>query len=42
MLDPMMRATASGSGTQKKDATPGRNELCLCKSGKKFKRCCGA
>jgi hypothetical protein len=42
MLDPMMRAVASRSATQKKDATPGRNELCPCKSGKKFKRCCGA
>ena len=23
-------------------AVPGRNELCLCGSGKKYKKCCGA
>ncbi len=25
----------------RKDATPGRNEVCACGSGKKFKACCG-
>ena len=25
-----------------KDATPGRNDVCSCGSGKKYKKCCGA
>jgi preprotein translocase subunit SecA len=27
--------------TQKKDKKIGRNDLCPCGSGKKYKRCCG-
>jgi uncharacterized protein len=25
-----------------KEAAPGRNDVCSCGSGKKYKRCCGA
>jgi len=25
-----------------KEATPGRNDVCSCGSGKKYKKCCGA
>jgi uncharacterized protein len=28
--------------TVRKVATPGRNDVCSCGSGKKFKKCCGA
>jgi uncharacterized protein len=28
--------------TVRKADTPGRNDLCSCGSGKKFKKCCGA
>ena len=28
--------------TKKKDAEVGRNDLCPCGSGKKYKKCCGA
>ena len=28
--------------TLRREATPGRNEPCLCGSGKKYKKCCGA
>ena len=30
------------SGTIVKEALPGRNDLCPCNSGKKYKKCCGA
>jgi len=29
------------SGTIVKEAQPGRNDPCLCNSGKKYKKCCG-
>lgn len=30
------------AGTVRKEPIPGRNEKCVCGSGKKFKKCCGA
>jgi len=42
MLDPIMRASSGRPAARKDEAKPGRNELCPCQSGKKFKRCCGA
>jgi hypothetical protein len=30
------------SSTVRKSKTPGRNDLCPCGSGKKYKKCCGA
>ena len=30
------------SGTIIKEAQPGRNDMCPCNSGKKYKKCCGA
>jgi hypothetical protein len=40
MLDPMIR-TMSSRAPARNDAKLGRNALCLCGSGKKYKRCCG-
>lgn len=31
----------SKKGTVKQDEVPGRNEPCVCGSGKKYKKCCG-
>ncbi len=35
-------SAGSGPATPRAAAAPGRNDLCPCGSGKKFKRCCGA
>lgn len=36
-----LTALLNKKGTVKQDAVPGRNELCVCGSGKKYKKCCG-
>ena len=28
--------------TVRREETPGRNDVCACGSGKKYKKCCGA
>ena len=38
----MWRALGPRIETMVKAATPGRNEPCVCGSGKKYKKCCGA
>jgi hypothetical protein len=42
MLDPMTRAASGRQPARREEAKPGRNALCVCGSGKKYKRCCGA
>ena len=37
-LDTLLQKTA----TQVKEKTPSRNDPCICNSGKKYKKCCGA
>lgn len=41
MLDPMTRAASGRQPARRDESKPGRNALCVCGSGKKYKRCCG-